>query len=44
MLNDRPFDGFVRENVYLHVSGVRELLEHWQGLHEPDVLVRVLER
>ena len=40
---DQPFEGYVLELVYLEVEAVRELLEHCQGLHDPDVLVRAME-
>jgi hypothetical protein len=43
MLAERPFDGFVLETVFLHVGAVGELLEHCEGLHAPDVLVRAIE-
>ena len=43
LLTRRPFDAQVLDAVWLEVEAVRELLDHCQGLHEPDVLVRALE-
>ena len=43
LLTRRPFDAQVLDAVWLQVEAVRELLDHCQGLHEPDVLVRVME-
>jgi hypothetical protein len=43
MLTERPFDGYVLEEVYLFSAAVTEMLEHCGGLHEADVVVRVLE-
>ncbi len=40
--NEQPFEGYVLELVYLEVEAVRELLDHCQGLHHPDLLVRAL--
>ena len=43
LLTARPFDSQVLDAIWLEVEAVRELLDHCQGLHEPDVLVRTLE-
>ena len=43
LLTRRPFDAQVLDAVWLEVEAVRELLDHCQGLHEPDVLVRAIE-
>jgi hypothetical protein len=43
LLTGQPFDGRVLDAVWLQVEGVRELLDHCGGLHEPDVLVRAME-